>query len=75
MSAFQEPAPQESIYCHFLNCKHTTYSAKTIITLQSTDVPHVTWKIETNSATHLQPSTSRDKKNAGSSEEPVTVRG
>jgi hypothetical protein len=45
-----------------------------IITLQSTDVPHVTWKVETNSGTHLQLSTSRNKKNAGSSEKPVTVR-
>jgi len=67
---------REIIYCLFLNCKHTTYSAKEIITLQSTDVPHVKWKVETNSGTHLQPSTSRHKnKNAGTSEEPVTVRG
>jgi hypothetical protein len=39
----------EITYCLFLNCKHTKYSAKMIITLQSTDMPHVTWKEESNS--------------------------
>jgi len=49
----------EIIYCLLLNCKHSTYSAKMIITLQSTDVPHVTWKGETNSGINLQSPTSR----------------
>jgi hypothetical protein len=34
---------REFIYSLFLNCNHSTYSAKMIITLQSTGVPHVTW--------------------------------
>jgi len=46
-----------------------------IITLQSTDVPRVTCKVENNSGTHLQPSTSRHKQNAGSSQKPVIVKG
>ena len=76
LSAFQEPCSTGKLSTAFiLNCKHSTYFAKMIITLQSTDVPHVTWYIITNSGTILQPSTSRHKKNAGSSEEPVTVRG
>ena len=75
MSAFQDPCSTGKLSTAFLNCKHSTYSAKMIITQQSIDVPHVTWKVETNSGTHQQPSTSRHKKNAGSSEEPVTVRG
>jgi len=42
------------IYCPFFNCKHRAYSTKMITTLQSTDVPHVTWKVVDNSGTNLQ---------------------
>jgi len=72
MSAFQELCSTGKYLLPFFEL-YTTYSAKMIITLQSTDVPHVTWRVETNSGTHLQPS--RHKKNAGSSEETFIVRG
>ena len=52
----------EIIYCLFFNRKYSTYSAKVITTLQSTNVPHVTWYVVTNSGTNLQPSTSRHNK-------------
>ena len=48
-----------TVHCLFLNCQHSTYSAKMIITLQSTDVPHVTGLVIPNSGTNLQPSISR----------------
>jgi len=46
MSAFQGPCSTAKLSTTFLNCKHSIYSAKMILTLQSTgqkDVPHVTW--------------------------------
>jgi hypothetical protein len=49
-------------YCLVLNCKHSTYSAKMIIKVQSTDMPHIPWKVENNSGTNLQLTTSRHKK-------------
>ena len=76
LSAFQEPCSTGKLSTAFiLNCKHSTCSAKIIITLQSTDVPHVNM-VDTNELWDKHAALNfKAQKIAASSEETLTVKG